>query len=70
MDNSIIERFAKIESALAHLDRLYEQLNQVVTEQRRLLDKMQSQQERLSQSLSTIELDRVRSTNSKPPHYE
>jgi uncharacterized coiled-coil protein SlyX len=70
MDNSIIDRLAKIESAVAHLDRLYEQLNQVVMEQGRLLGKLQSQEERISQSLSAIELDRVRSTNSKPPHYE
>jgi uncharacterized coiled-coil protein SlyX len=70
MDNETAERLQRIESHLAHLERLYDQLNAVVIEHGRSLHKLQGLQQRLSQTVETIELERVKSTNPKPPHYQ
>jgi uncharacterized coiled-coil protein SlyX len=45
-------------------------LNQVVLEQARQLAKMQAQQQKVSQTVESIELERIKSTNPKPPHYQ
>lgn len=64
------ERFEKIETTLAHLERQYEQLNEVIIEQARQIKRLQSQQQRISETVETAELDRIKSTNPKPPHYQ
>ena len=64
------ERLEKLESHLAHLEHQYDQLNQVVLEQSRQLMKLQGQQQKISQTVESIELDRIKSTNAKPPHYQ
>ena len=70
MDNILATRLEKLESSLAHMERVYEELNNVVIEQGRVLSRMQSQQKQVSESLQSIELERIRTTNPKPPHYE
>lgn len=70
MDNETAARLEKLESHLAHLEHLVDQLNQVVTDQSRQFARLQTQQQRLSATLETIELERVKATNSKPPHYQ
>jgi uncharacterized coiled-coil protein SlyX len=70
MDNELAERLEKIESHLAHLEHLYEQLNQVVLDQGRQLAKLGAQQQRISQTIQNVELERIKSTNPKPPHYQ
>jgi len=62
------DRIQKLESAVAHLERLYDQLNQVVIEQERVIRRIQSQQTRLGTSLDDIELERIHASNPKPPH--
>ena len=69
MDKEIAERLEKLESHLAHLEHQYDQLNQVVLEQARLLAKTQVQQQKVAQTMESIELERIKSTNPKPPHY-
>lgn len=70
MDSELSERLDRIESHLAHLERQYEELNQVVIEQGAALKKLQSQQQRMAQSVEVSELERIKATNQKPPHYE
>lgn len=70
MDKDLAARLEKIESHLAHVEHLYDQLNEVVLEQSRNLAKINALQQRLSQSLEGMELDRIKSTNVKPPHYQ
>jgi uncharacterized coiled-coil protein SlyX len=70
MDNELAERLEKIESHLAHLEHLCEQLNQVVLDQGRQLVKMGAQQQRISRTIENVELERIKSTSSKPPHYQ
>ncbi len=64
------QRLEKIESHLAHLERQYEQINQVVIEQGRLLARLQKENSKVSSAMETIEIERIRATDSKPPHYQ
>lgn len=64
------QRLEKIESALAHLEKQYEELNQVVIEQNRLLAKLQKECAKVSDTVGTMELERIRANNVKPPHYQ
>ncbi|MDB6018939.1 MAG: hypothetical protein JWR19_3428 [Pedosphaera sp.] len=70
MDQELAERLEKLESNLAHLEHLCDQLNQVVLAQGRQLTKMQTMQQRISQTVETIEMDRIKATNVRPPHYQ
>jgi len=64
------DRLVNIESNLAHLEHLVEQLNRVVVEQGRVITRLQAQQQQISASLENQELDRIKGTNAKPPHYQ
>ena len=63
-------RLEKIESHLAHLERQYEELNQVVIEQGKLLARLHKENAKVSDAVQTIELERIRANNPKPPHYQ
>ena len=69
MDAEIAARLEKLESHLAHLEHQYDQLNQVVIEQSHQLAKLLALQKKVSETLENIEIDRIKSTNPKPPHY-
>jgi uncharacterized coiled-coil protein SlyX len=60
----------KIETHLAHLEHQYEQLNEVVIEQGRALARLQKENAKVSQVVETMELERIRANNPKPPHHE
>ena len=68
-DSDANDRLMKIESNLAELERLYDQLNQVVIEQGNALYRLGQMQQQISDTVETIEMDRIKSTNAKPPHY-
>lgn len=70
MNDEVAERLTRLEAAIAHLEYLTEQLNDVVTDQGRQLDHVKKKLQVQAQSLETIELERIRSTNPKPPHYQ
>jgi len=63
-------RLERIEAHLAHVERLHDELNEVVIEQARLLKKLQTQLRRVSNAVETAEMERIRATNPKPPHYQ
>jgi uncharacterized coiled-coil protein SlyX len=67
--NDLAARLETIESHLAHLERQYEELNQVVIEQARMLARLQKESAKVSETIGTIEIERIRATNPKPPHY-
>jgi uncharacterized coiled-coil protein SlyX len=69
MDKELAAQLEKIESHLAHLEHLYDQLNDVVLEQGRQLARLQANQQKISRTVETIELERIKSTSPKPPHY-
>ncbi len=68
MTDDLETRFARIEAHLAHVERLNDELNGVVTDQSRILAKLQAQVRRLGESVETAELERIRATNPRPPH--
>ncbi len=70
MNDDVTDRLTRLESAITHLEHLTEQLNEVVTGQGRQLDHLTKKLELQAHSLQTIELERIRSTNPKPPHYQ
>ncbi len=63
-------RLDKIESHLAHLERQYEELNGVVIEQARIITRLQKENAKVSTAVQTMEIDRISSNNTKPPHYQ
>jgi uncharacterized coiled-coil protein SlyX len=69
MEQELAERLDKVESHLAHLEHQYDQLNQVVLEQARQLAKLQAWQQRVSETVESLELERIKATNPRPPHY-
>ena len=64
------KRLDKVESHIAHLENQLDQLNQVVIEQGRLLARLQKDHAKLAETMQTVELERIKSTSSKPPHYQ
>jgi uncharacterized coiled-coil protein SlyX len=70
MEPELSERLQRLESHVAHLEHQYEELNQVIIEQSRVIKRLQNQQQRIAESVETAELDRIKSTNAKPPHYQ
>lgn len=70
MDQETSRRIENIESSIAHLERQYEQLNEVIVEQAGVIKKLLSQQQRMAETVETAEIDRIKSTNAKPPHYQ
>ena len=68
--NETSERLEKIETHLAHLERQYEQLNQVVIDQGKLPARLLKEFTKTSDAVQTMELERIRANNQKPPHYQ
>jgi SlyX protein len=63
-------RIDKIESHVAHLEHQLEQLNGVVIEQGKMLDRLRKEIQRQSTAMQTMELERIKSNQQKPPHYQ
>jgi SlyX protein len=60
----------KLELNLAHLEHQVEQLNSVVIEQGKVLDRLKKEVQRQSSAMQTMELERIKSNIQKPPHYQ
>lgn len=69
MNEEISQRLERVEAHVAHLERQVEQLNEVVIEQGKLLDRLKKEVQRQSAAMQTLELERMKATNPKPPHY-
>ena len=67
-DNS--RRMEKLESNLAHLEHQVEEMNRVLIEQGKLLERLKKEVQRQNTAMQTLELERIRSNNQKPPHYQ
>ena len=64
------QRIDELESHLVHLEHQVEQLNEVVIEQGKLLDRLKKETQRQSGILQALELERIKSNVQKPPHYQ
>ena len=68
MDAPTTSRLDSLETHLAHLERQYDELNEVVVQQARELSRLRLQMQRVSSSVEGMEMDRIKATNPKPPH--
>lgn len=68
--NDHAERIEKLESHVAHLERQIDELNGVIVLQSQELDRVKKQLGRVSHSLENAELERIKSVDTKPPHYQ
>jgi SlyX protein len=64
------QRIEKLESSIAHLEHQVEQLNDVVIEQGKLLERLRKEMQRQSTAMQTLELERIKANVQKPPHYQ
>lgn len=69
MNPDSAERLTRIESHLAHLEHQFEQLNQVIVEQGREITRLKTGQQKIAETIESAESERIRETNTKPPHY-
>lgn len=69
MSDEAGQRLDRIEANLAHLEHQVEQLNSVIISQGKELEQMKKLVQRHAATLETIELERVKAANPKPPHY-
>jgi SlyX protein len=70
MKDEFLNRLEKIESHVAHLEHQVEQLNGVVIEQGKLVERLKREVQRQSTAMETLELERIKSNNPKPPHHQ
>jgi len=70
MNDESAQRLERIEAHVAHLEHQVEQLNGVLIEQGRVVEQLKRQAQRQSATLEAIELERIKATNPKPPHYQ
>ena len=70
MNEDIAKRLEQFEANAAHLEHQVEQLNAVVIEQGRLLERLKKEVQRQTRTMETLELERIQLNNQKPPHYQ
>ncbi len=70
MNEDVSARLGKIESHVAHLEHQVEQMNTVIIEQGRLVDRLKKEVSRQTSAMESLELERIKANNTKPPHYQ
>jgi uncharacterized coiled-coil protein SlyX len=70
MNDETAIRLGKLETNVAHLEYQVEQLNGVVIEQGKLLERLKKEVQRQSSTMQTMELEGIKANNAKPPHYQ
>lgn len=70
MNEELSTRLGRIESHLAHLEHQVEQMNSVIMAQDKLLERLKKEVQRQSSNMETLELERIKANNPKPPHYQ
>ena len=69
MNDEVMGRLEKLEAHVAHLEHQVEQLNGVIVEQDKLLGQLKKQIQRQATTMESMELERIKGTNAKPPHH-
>jgi uncharacterized coiled-coil protein SlyX len=69
MTDEISERLQRIEAHVAQLEHQADQLNDVIIQQGKTIDRLKKEVQRQSMLLQGAELERIKSNNLKPPHY-
>ncbi len=69
MADEYSHRLQKLESHVAHLEHQAEQLNGVVIEQSKVIERLKKEVQRMSAAMQTLELERIKANNPRPPHH-
>jgi uncharacterized coiled-coil protein SlyX len=69
MNAETLQRLERLEAGVAHLEYQVEQLNEVVTGQAKLVELLKKQVQRQSGVLETMEMERIKDNNVRPPHH-
>lgn len=69
MKDETSQRLERIEANLAHLEHQVEQLNEVIIGQGKELETLKRQVQRQATTMETLEMDRIKATNPRPPHH-
>lgn len=70
MNDETSQRLERLEAHMAHLERQVEQLNDVLIEQGRDVEQLKKLVQRQASTMETLELERIKCNNPKPPHYQ
>ena len=70
MSDDISTRLGRIESNLAHLEHQVDEMNGVIVAQDKLLERLKKEIQRQSTAMESLELERIKANNTKPPHYQ
>jgi len=69
MNEENSERFARLESHIAHLEHQVEELNGVVIEQGKVIERLRKQVQLHARTLETSVVEQAKANNQKPPHH-
>ena len=69
MNDESSKRLERLEAHMAHLEHQVEQLNGVIIDQGKALEALKKQLQRQATTLESVELERIKATNARPPHY-
>lgn len=69
MNEDTSERFARLESHIAHLEHQVEELNGVVIDQGKVIERLRKQVQLHARTLETSQVEQVKANNPKPPHH-
>jgi SlyX protein len=70
MNDETSQRLERLEAHVAHLEHQVDQLNDVIIEQGRLVEQLKKLAQRQASTMETLELERLKCNNPKPPHYQ
>ena len=70
MNDLTTARLEQLESNAAHLEHQVEQMNTVLVAQGKLLERLKKEIQKQSSAMETLELERIKSNNARPPHYQ
>jgi uncharacterized coiled-coil protein SlyX len=70
MNDEISNRLGRIESHMAHLEHQIDQMNEVILAQDKLLERLKKEVQRQTTAMESLELERIKENNTKPPHYQ
>jgi len=68
MNNEIEKRLVTLEISMAHIEKQFDELNQVIISQGRLINKLQSSQQELLDHNHRKMLEEMKGQIKKPPH--
>ena len=69
MKDETFQRLERLEANVAHLEHQVEQLNGVIIEQGKLVERLKKEVQKQSTMLEAQELERIKANNPKPPHH-